>query len=55
MEKNMKDWLKEFHEFWEAQGKPHPSSNAYLALNRAFFYIKGFENGIKMSAEMEQK
>lgn len=42
----MKALLKEFHEEWKKHGEPHPNSNAYLALNRAFFYTKGYEKGI---------
>jgi len=44
--------LKEFHELWIEKGKPDPISNAYLALNRAFFYTKGLEAGIKITSEL---
>lgn len=47
--------LKEFHTLWEKMGKPHPNSNAYLALTRAFFYTKGLERGIEYSAEMSKE
>lgn len=44
--------VKEFHEYWEQNGEPHPNSNVYLSLNRAFFFLKGMEEGIKVSSEM---
>lgn len=35
------DIVDEWHEYWEHNGEPHPSSNAYLSLNREFFFRKG--------------
>ena len=45
----VKGLLKEFHEYWKQHGEPHPSSNAYMSLNRAFFYTKGLETGSGLS------
>lgn len=42
---DMRAQIKEFYKVWEEHGKPHPNSNDYLALNRAFFYAKGYERG----------
>lgn len=52
-ETDIKQLVIEFHEIWKQNGEPHPSSNAYLALNRAFFYTKGLERGIQMTLEMQ--
>lgn len=39
---------KEFHKLWEKHDKPHPNSNKYLALVKAFWYMKGIEEGVKL-------
>ena len=44
----IEELIKEFHEYWKENGEPHPSSNAYLAMNRGFFYIKGLEAADKI-------
>lgn len=55
----MRDWLAEFHEYWIAEGEPHPNSNKYLWLNREFFgakfYNKGLEDGIKIAMEVQSE
>ena len=44
---------KEFNKYWEENGKPHPSSNAYIAMNRAFYYMKGFESAMALDDDDE--
>jgi hypothetical protein len=39
--------LDEFHQYWLSNGQPHPNSNAYSNMSRAFFYAKGYERGKK--------
>lgn len=51
--REFKQLAKEFHEFWKQNGEPHPSSNAYLALNRIFFYAKGMQRGVELMASDE--
>lgn len=43
----MKRAIKEFREFWLANGEPHPNSNEYLAMNRAFFMAAGYSMAVK--------
>lgn len=45
--KQGKQLLEEFHELWLKEGEPHPNSNTYLALNRSFFFTKGYLKGIE--------
>lgn len=46
---------KKFHKFWEENGKPHPSSNAYIRLVKIFFYGSGLEEGMIYSSTESQK
>lgn len=45
---------KEFHEYWKENGEPHPSSNDYLGLTRAFYLAKGVEKGMKIMTGEEE-
>lgn len=47
MNAEIEDALNSFHEYWKEHGEPHPSSNAYLRLNRIFFYNLGYRKGIE--------
>lgn len=49
--KEFKQLTQEFHEYWKANGEPHPASNAYIALNRVFFYSKGMERGVQLMVD----
>lgn len=54
-EETMKQLSSEFHEFWKLNGEPHPASNHYLDLNRAFYYTKGIANGIKFANKVHNE
>lgn len=40
---------KQFHKFWLEHGEPHPSSNRYINMVKAFYYTEGYKAG--MNAE----
>lgn len=46
--------IEEFIEYVNACGNPHPSSNAYMKLNRTFFFHKGMEYATDQQREGER-
>lgn len=45
---------EEFKETWRKHGKPDPSSNDYLNLTRAFYYVSGIEDCWAVAQELEE-
>jgi len=38
---------RKFLFFWERNGQPHPSSNAYIEMTRIFYWTEGYNAGLK--------